>query len=439
MKLNTVVVSFAIITIILSGCNNQEASEKVKDESKNNVKNKSEYVQNGKEVKTGIKNKESKDKIKGYETVKLENDDEGNKISIKYPKFSYKPIDKIIEKERKSDFEFRKEERDEIQQGIGASGFRELYGYTMTFEEPLITKDFVSFYSESYLHTGGAHGTPYANSFNFDLKNNQIITLDDVLEQHSTTLEAMSKIVAEKIIHDDSFTKFLSDSLTDYDRQIVSEETEAIEDNYSEFTLTENSIIFHKSYYQITSLAEGIIPVEILWTEVEEYMDDFKSSETGSEELKKEDETVYYDFGDSVKPLTSLNYENDKYGFKFKLPESWKEKYIIQEIDIADTNFVKTPSTVLAFSRVEDGKFIGDVFVLAIIENESANEIMNYYKNGSGYETVVDNGDDLILIFEQPGQMPTQVYEYPFKETGDRLAKMIGSDLPNIRNSVKFQ
>jgi len=74
------------------------------------------------------------------------------------------------------------------------------------------------------------------------------MTINDVLTQHSTSLDVMADLVADKLIHDDQFALYRDNPVTESYKAAVKEDTLPLEGNYSTFSLTNDSITFYKTY-----------------------------------------------------------------------------------------------------------------------------------------------------------------------------------------------
>ena len=301
---------------ILSGCNSltlDSLEEVEKGTEERGTREETENVE--------IEEEDPIINLDSYETVVLEDTQESHEISIKYPKFGYPPIDDLLEKNMNTTFKADKELFEDTYQTeleMKDEGMPPIpYYLTREFEEPVITEDFVSIYFEDYVFMGGVHGHPRSYAFNYDLNNNQIITLDDLLRKYDIPLNAISDLVAQQLVEDEQFAQWRDSYGEEAYRAAVVEETIPLRSNFSDFKMTEESIIFYKPYYRLFSNAEGIVGVEFTWDKLEKYI----------QENDVQFELPPYVFGDSVAPASSLQYTDEDYGFTLRVPESWENRY----------------------------------------------------------------------------------------------------------------
>ncbi|WP_068677364.1 DUF3298 domain-containing protein [Oceanobacillus sp. Castelsardo] len=422
MKFLAPILSLAFILLLISGCNSNETPTNA-EVDENKVEAEEEIkVENEEEVEEDLVSK-----LKNYETIVLEDLKESHDITIEYPKFGFAPLDEIISVRNEEDFKGQQEQAESYRQ----DGFTDSYSYNITFAEPIITENIVSIYFDGRFYHGG--GFPLSYTINFDLKNERLITLDDVLEEHSTSLEVIADLLAQKLINDERFAQYRDEPVTERYKDAVEKETTPDEKYYSSFTLTDDSITFYKQYPSIMPNAEGIVGIELTWDEVESYM------RTAEDDYQKAG-TVTYEFGDSVEPASTLQYTDEDYGFSLTFPESWKDSYLVHETSITEYHFAPVePSKVLAVSMVEDGKYIGDVFFIDVLEGVSEQEAKAFYKQGEGFQDFVAEGNGVSLAYGMIGEMPLPLYEEPYLETGNQYAKMAQDDRVTILETVKFK
>ncbi|MCK9445398.1 DUF333 domain-containing protein [bacterium] len=113
-----------------------------------------------------------------------------------------------------------------------------------------LNNDFVSIRFEISEYTGGAHPMTYSKSFNYDLKQNKIINLSDILDSSKNYLNSISeksiqyllKINIEKGVTDEDWTK---------------EGAGPKEENFQTFTFDKNNIVFYFDPYQVAAYVAG--------------------------------------------------------------------------------------------------------------------------------------------------------------------------------------
>ncbi|WP_062105391.1 LCP family glycopolymer transferase [Bacillus niameyensis] len=143
-------------------------------------------------------------------------------------------------------------------------------------------------------------------------------------------------------------------------------------------------------------------------------------------------------FGVPVQPLSDLKYVNDDYGFSLQLPDSWKERYIVWNIENSEVQGPKEASDTIVFSMVDDGKYIGDCFYIYVYEG-SVDEVKAYYENTPMFEEFITARDNVSLVYNRPAELPPQLFEEPYLDLADRYADMVNEDSEEILKTVKFE
>ncbi|MDQ0233466.1 DUF3298 and DUF4163 domain-containing protein [Metabacillus malikii] len=421
MKYKITIMLSILLLLFISGCNKEKTTTEAESDDKTAV-NEHEEIE-----------EKTTPKLNGYETIKLEHLDDKKEVTIEYPKFSYRPLDEILKSENEALFNAQQSSLDEMYTSVEGLGDLK-YFFTREFNNPVITDEFVSIYFEDYIYMGGAHGTPGSNAINYDLKNERLLTIHDVLKKHSTNLEVIAALVADKLIHDEKFADYRDEPVSEQYKQSVKGETMPTEGNFSTFTLTSDSIIFYNQYYSIFPNAAGIVDIEITWDEVQAYM------KTNDEKLETEsgNSSTVYEFGSPLKPMLTTAYTNKEYGFSLNLPKAWRGRYHVR-VEESPTSFSSdTSSPSIIFSMVEKGKYVGSLFSINVLEDVSEEEVKAYYRGGSGFEDFLAADNDVVLIYSRPGQLPEQLYEEPYIELGNQFAKMVEEDIPQIIKTVRF-
>lgn len=434
MKNFNMIIPLAIIFLLLSGCNSNEmpsAPEATANKVTAEAKEDATGEQEDKEKNKSNVEKTKEDlvpELKDYETIVLEDIKENHNITIEYPKFNYAPLDEVLLNKHK-EFEGQQEQVEIYRE----DGLDDYYSYHSTFEKPIITENIVSIYFEGRFYSGG--GFNFSNTLNFDLKNKRVITLDDVLKEHSISLEVMADLVSQKLINDEKFEEHRPDPVTEQYKNDVMKETAPEESNYSSFIQTDDSIIFYKQYYSLFPNSDGIIDVEITWDEVEDY----KKNYSESYDTEPVQDFITYEFGDFVEPQRTLKYVDHAYDFSVDIPQSWKGRYIVRTKENYYEHLPIEPSKSIAFSMIEEGKYIGDLFSIKVLEGISEGEVKEYYKDWPGFEGFIGAGNKVVLVYTRPGMLPEQLYEEPYIEIGNQFSIMVEEDMPKILDTLQFQ
>lgn len=351
-----------------------------------------------------VKKEEDTLNLQNYETIVLEEVDENREIKIEYPHFDYEPLDEIISKEMESTFESQKGFADEMSDAMedeNSDGVEASHHFVMTFEEPTITDDFVSIHFDGRISMG-VSGMSVDTSINFDLHNNQIITQEDVLKEHGTNLQAISEVVAEKLITDEAFEMYRGNPVSDSYINHVYKETDPSENKYDSFTLDEDGITFYNQYYSIFPNAAGIVGVSLDWDEIDAQVN---KSEEVSQETRSDVGT----------------YVNDEYDFTLNIPESWEGKYTVKKGDWH-------PFAIASydFQFVYEGKEICNIFSINIHDKNAE----------TGPEIVIAEGNGYLFTYNTIMELPLEFYEGgTLSHLEEDLLSMVNEDVPEIAKS----
>ena len=100
-------------------------------------------------------------------------------------------------------------------------------------------------------YSGGANGTTTIRAFHLNPKTGKRITIQDVFEHDEKRLEILSSVVRDKLFEDPA----LSNSIFPVEATI---HTEPLWDNFSNFAMTDEDIIFYFDEYTIASGSAGV-------------------------------------------------------------------------------------------------------------------------------------------------------------------------------------
>ncbi|MFD1412270.1 hypothetical protein [Oceanobacillus jeddahense] len=445
MKKIYVIIPLAILFLVMSGCSNNEALSTAAEaenvhQSENEEKSGESVEEEPEEVKeTMIEEEDIEENLdskpENYETIVLEDTNDVKEITVEYPYFSYAPLDDIISREMEDIFEGEKDvdENDAFYE----NSFGVKHSFIRTFEEPIISSDFVSVYFEDNVYYAAANSLLVSNTINFDLRNDSVITLEEVLNEHATSLDEIAELAAQKLITDDKFAEYREDPVSDYYMEAAYEVTDPLENDYNSFTLSEEALtVYIPQDNSLFARSEGIVGVELPWDEIEGFQGSSYDEEAANELVQ---ETTSYIFGESAEAMTALTYMDEEYGFSVELPESWEGKYVVRESEDYYDHLIKESSKSIVFSMVEDGMYIGDLFSIEVIEGIDENEVEAYYEDWPGFEGYIAAGNDIVLVYTRPGMMPEQLYEEPYIETGNQFSQMVEQDMSGILETVEFE
>lgn len=167
-----------------------------------------------------------------------------------------------------------------------------------------------------------------------------------------------------------------------------------------------------------------------------------ESREPSSEENVINSATEYQgpnpQFGEAIEAEKETLYINEKYKFSLEVPDTWSGKYIVRTVSNHTHTWVREPAEIIAFSMIEDGKYMGDLFSLAIIEGISPEEAQAHYADGAGFEDFLASNGEIVLIYSIPAELPISLYEEPYVQVGEEFGRMLQEDVPIILQSVSF-
>ena len=128
------------------------------------------------------------------------------------------------------------------------------WALAITYEEFQFSEDIVSIKFTIYEYTGGAHGNVYFETFTFDLANQRILNFEDLFQEEFDPLVTIGPIVQADL---EAQLGEMSDS------QWIQDGTGSNPNNYRNFVLTADSLIFFFPPYQVAAYAAGPQLVEI--------------------------------------------------------------------------------------------------------------------------------------------------------------------------------
>ncbi|MFC4660733.1 RsiV family protein [Oceanobacillus aidingensis] len=188
-----------------------------------------------------------------YEIEKLEKAGEWTEISAEYPVFGMEEADKAIEMEVKKhfeEFETEFEENEKLLAEIPYEGGESLY-----FWEPTITDDYISFMFGHVMDFGGPHPYTYQYPFNYDLKNQRELSIQNLVKNESQ-LSNLGDLIYSKLENEGP------------ELDMLEEATQPEWENFQQFVLTDDSIIFHYEHYVLGPYAYGVFDVEVTFDEL---------------------------------------------------------------------------------------------------------------------------------------------------------------------------
>lgn len=220
--------------------------------------------------------------VDSYET-KIENrEDVYMKFEVKYPYFKKagedfnKSIENLLKEQIENDSVVGRENweaRIKTEEGlkIAPSTWEKFY-FSSDFEIIQSNSLYISFILKYGGYIGGAHGYQEVASFNYDIKNQKILSLNDIFKDNPDFLNYLSKesrdILSSKfaLINEDEIGDSSKEAIEEYIKNInsgIEEGTKPIIENFSIFTFYQNKIKIYFKQYQVVPYAMGMPEIEI--------------------------------------------------------------------------------------------------------------------------------------------------------------------------------
>lgn len=124
-------------------------------------------------------------------------------------------------------------------------------------------------------------------------------------------------------------------------------------------------------------------------------------------------------------------YKNEKYNFIVKLPDSWKEKYSVEE----GKSIPKAEATI--DFRYIDGKT--DIFTIIVLNMTKAEWEQKGYSDGLWGYITTKNGKTFAYAISGEPRPEYLDQEGRLKPEYEELAKMINQDVMKIVNLIEFK
>lgn len=220
--------------------------------------------------------------LDSYEVKKENREDVYMKFDVKYPYFKKagddfnKSIENLLRVQMDYDVAVSKEnwEARNTLNGVSVStpSSWDKFYFNSDFEIIQSNSSYISFIVRYGGYTGGAHGYQEIASFNYDVKNQKILSLSEIFDEDFKYLEYLSEesriilknqfnVVNEDVIGDNS-----KESIEEYFENIniqIENGTEPLEENFKSFTFTPNKIKIYFAQYQVGPYVMGMPEIEI--------------------------------------------------------------------------------------------------------------------------------------------------------------------------------
>lgn len=191
--------------------------------------------------------------------IVIEEQNEQYDISVRVERTGIKSIDIELD----SFVQNRIEELKTITREIKADSDYEFIAGLGIKSQSFISGNLKSLMLEIYDYAGGVHGNVYYKTWTFD-ENGNILTLHNLFQDNTDFLSVIFPIVKEQLI-----TQLQSPV---DENQLINGTGDQDEQNYSNFVLDNEKIIFFFSPYQVAAYAEGPKKAEVMLDDLREIL-----------------------------------------------------------------------------------------------------------------------------------------------------------------------
>ncbi len=171
---------------------------------------------------------------------KIHEIDENYQISIYYPITSYSNLNIEIERLIEENIKNFKEEI------IFPNTLNQIYRLDIVYET-YSTDKYLSYVFTIFQDTLGAHPISFYNTISYNLENQKMITIDDLINQNPKFLEVASKNVRDILLKNPKIVN----------TEMMMQGTMPNKQNFSTFALTKEGYLFFFSPYQVAPYSSG--------------------------------------------------------------------------------------------------------------------------------------------------------------------------------------
>jgi hypothetical protein len=200
-----------------------------------------------------------------YETITFEEEGKSYIVSVKYPKITSELLQEVNAAIKsfvyglfEEDLKFFIDEKD-IKEELELEFSSNIV--TIDFDVIRLDENFISLRIEKYFNGIGAmHGYTCIYGFNYDIENSKIIELKDIFKPGINYEKQISKYCIED----------LCKQLNVGDDLWIKSGASADKENFKDFAISKNSLIFYFSDYKVACYAAGTQRVEMPFSELSE-------------------------------------------------------------------------------------------------------------------------------------------------------------------------
>lgn len=177
-----------------------------------------------------------------------------NEVNLSYPRTKYENLNNnVLLKISPVLTEFMNYANDTV-------GLSFIYSLNISYLE-YGYRDYISYVFFTSMDTGGAHPNNTIFTINYDITNNKIVLVDDILNTQEK-INKVSSYSREVLLKNKNIQK--DKNYLD----IFMEGTKPINDNFKNFVFTENGIMIYFEQYKIAPYAAGSFKVLVPYNEI---------------------------------------------------------------------------------------------------------------------------------------------------------------------------
>lgn len=105
-------------------------------------------------------------------------------------------------------------------------------------------------------NVGGAHPEETVIAFNYDIKNDEIITIDNLIMKNEKILEILSNYSKQNLKNEERIKKYSNE-------EFLNSGTSQNKENFSNFSFTKNGLVIYFNKYQVAPYVAGTFKIEI--------------------------------------------------------------------------------------------------------------------------------------------------------------------------------
>jgi len=200
-----------------------------------------------------------------------ENASDTPQVSIEYPQFTSLPpsADEAIASSTMSRLaDFRETVKENMAARFATGGTHDeiassSYSFNATWQQAQISDRYISFIIRYDSYSGGANENQEVQTFNYDVASGTPITLEDLFPNVQKPLQKISSIVRQQLR-----SSLASASQGNVSDQMLDEGTAPLDENFANFTFTDNAITFYFPKYAVAPGSFGEQKAVILRSDI---------------------------------------------------------------------------------------------------------------------------------------------------------------------------